>query len=245
MVGAMDNHTEPLAEDVWRIEVGPMTNAYLLADDDRRLTLVDTGFRSSGPRLVRSVRLLGFDPRAIDHVVLTHWHADHTGAVARFAASSAAPTVSAGRDEVPAITGAVRHPQAESPDTSPLGRFIGRWTAPGAPVERCAPLDDGDVVPGAGGAVVLTTPGHTPGHICLHVRDRGILLAGDAVMNVGWLSRGVLPFRSARSHEHDTLHRLSELDFDVLAVGHGPPVRGAQRRLRRLADRAARRRVAT
>jgi glyoxylase-like metal-dependent hydrolase (beta-lactamase superfamily II) len=32
----------------------------------------------------------------------------------------------------------------------------------------------------AGRPVVVHTPGHTCGHCCLHLPDRGVLLAGDA-----------------------------------------------------------------
>ena len=235
----MDNHTEELAPGVWRIEVAPYTNAFLLSDTAGRLTLVDTGMRRSGPRLVRSVRLLGFEPTSIDHVVLTHWHADHTGSAARFATSSAAPAVSVGRGDLPAVRGADPRPQANAPDASRTARLVGRWTRPGAPVPDARPLDDGQVLPTAGGAVVIATPGHTPGHISLHLPDRGVLLAGDAVMNVLWLSRGFGPFRSARSAEQASLQRMAALDFDVLAVGHGPPITTRARgRLQHLVQRA-------
>ena len=235
----MDNHTEELAADVWRVEVAPYTNAFVLADAGGRLTLVDTGIRRSGPRLVRSVRLLGFAPTAIDHVVLTHWHADHTGSAARFAASSAAPTVSVGHGDLAAVRGADPRPQARARDASRTARLLGRWTRPGPAVSQAQPLAHGQVLATAGGAVVVETPGHTPGHISLHLIERGVLLAGDAVMNLLWLSRGFGPVRSARSREAGSLRRLVELDFDVLAPGHGPPVTsGARRRLRRLADRA-------
>lgn len=236
----MDNHTEQLAPDVWRVEVAPFTNAFVLADEAGRLTLVDTGTRRSGPRLVRSIRLLGFAPTAIDHIVLTHWHADHTGSAARFATSSAAPDVLIGAGDLAAIQGRDPRPQAHAADASRTARLLGRWASPGPAVPDAHPLDDGEVLPTAGGAVVLATPGHTPGHVSLHLPDRGVLLAGDAVLNVLALTRGFGPFRSARSQEAETLRRLSVLDFDVLAAGHGPPItKGARSRLQHLADRAA------
>ena len=236
----MDNHTEELAAGVWRVEVAPLTNAYVLADDAGRLTVVDTGTQRSGPRLVRSIRLLGFAPTAVDHIVLTHWHADHTGSAARFANSSAEPAVSVGTADLAAVQGRDPRPQARAADASRTARLLGRWTAPGPAVAQAQPLDDGQRLPTAGGAVVVATPGHTPGHISLHLPHRGVLLAGDAVMNVGRLSRGLAAFRSARSQEPATLQRLCRLEFDVLAVGHGPPITtGARDRLRRLAQRAS------
>lgn len=245
----MDNRTEQLADGVWRIEAAFVTNAYLLAGDGHGdaegLVLVDTGRRSSGAGLVRSIRLLGLDPRAVRQVVLTHWHADHTGSVARFARSSAAPQVLAGRGELPAIRGDDPHPQLGRPpgDVSATGRLVGRFTRPGPAVDVVEALDDGDRLDVAGGADVVATPGHTIGHISLHLEARGVLLAGDAVMTVLGLTRAPGPFRSARSAEAASLRRLADLDFEILAAGHGPPlVRAARRRLDRLAGRAAERR---
>lgn len=238
----MDNRTEKLADGVWRVEVAPLINAYLLAadghGDSAGLTLVDCGTPGSGPRLVRSIRMLGFDPTAVNTIVLTHWHADHMGSAARFAASTAAPAVLVGRADAPAVRGDDPHPHRTAPpgDVSRLGRIVSRMAAPGPPVPAARPLDDGEVLAAAHGATIIASPGHTAGSISL-LAGR-VLLAGDAVMNVGRLTRGPGPFRSARSSEAATLERLASEEFDVLAVGHGPPVvTDARRRLERLARR--------
>ncbi|MPZ71757.1 MAG: MBL fold metallo-hydrolase [Nitriliruptorales bacterium] len=242
----MDNYTSRLADGVWRIEVGPFTNAYLIAADghsDRDgLTLVDTGVRRSGPRLVRSVRLLGLDPRRITDVALTHWHTDHMGSAARFTMSSATPEVLVGRRDLPAVNGTQPRPYdaAAAADVTWLGRRLAAVITPGPAVASPQPLDDGDVLPRAPRAVVVDSPGHTLGHISLHLPDDGVLLAGDVVSSVGTFTRGFGFTRCALTHEARTLERLSRLEFDVLAPGHGPPVvKGAQSRLARLAQRAA------
>lgn len=242
----MDNNTEQLSDGVWRIEAGLFLNAFLVAangrDDADGLCLVDCGTKRSGPRLVRSIRLLGFRPTVIRHIVLTHWHADHMGSAARFAASSAAPAVHVGRDDAPAVRGEVRRPHAVAPpgDVTRLGRLMSPVAAPGPPVADADLLDDDARLPYANNAVVVASPGHTAGHIAVHVDAAGVLIAGDAVMNLGRVTQGFGPFRSARSSEPATLRRLAALDFDVLAVGHGPPVvTDARRRLQQLAQRVA------
>ena len=241
----MDNSTEQIGAGVWRVEVGALLNAYVIAADGvgdaQGLTLVDCGTGRSGPRMVRSIRLLGFDPTAINAVVLTHWHADHMGSAARFAASTAAPQVYVGAGDLAAVSGDNPTPQRGLPreDVSPLGRLFARTplARPGPPV-AAIPLHDGDVLPAANNAVVVASPGHTQGHIAVHVPAAGVLIAGDAVMNLGRLTQGFGPFRSARSREPQTLRTLAALEFDVLAVGHGPPVvTKARDKLARLASR--------
>lgn len=244
----MDNGTEQLADGVWRIEVGFAINAYLLANDGlgdaEGLTLVDTGTATSGPRLVRSIRMLGLEPRAVGDILLSHWHADHSGSAARFVRSEAAPRVHAGQADLPAVRGEDPLPQrrAAAGDVSRLGRLMAGRLRPGPAVRDAVGLLDGATLPVAGGVRVVAAPGHTGGSVAFHLHEQGVLLAGDAALNVLWLSRGPGWTRSARRQEAATLRRLATLDFRILGLGHGPLVaKRAQQRLAALADRGQRR----
>jgi len=42
-------------------------------------------------------------------------------------------------------------------------------------------LSDGEIMPVCGGIEVIHTPGHTPGHISLFLRESSILVTGDAL----------------------------------------------------------------
>ncbi|MDQ3343389.1 MAG: MBL fold metallo-hydrolase [Actinomycetota bacterium] len=241
----MDNGTEQLADGVWRIEVGFAINAYLLANDGlgdaEGLTLVDTGTATSGPRLVRSIRMLGLEPRAVGDILLSHWHADHSGSAARFVRSEAAPRVHAGQADLPAVRGEDPLPQrrAAAGDVSRLGRLLAGRLRPGPAVRDAVGLLDGATLPVAGGVRVVAAPGHTGGSVAFHLHEQGVLLAGDAALNVLWLSRGPGWTRSARRQEAATLRRLATLDFRILGLGHGPVVaKRAQQRLAALAGRA-------
>lgn len=237
----MDNRTEQLADGVWRIELSFWVSAVVLAGDGRGdgegLTLVDTGTRGMAPRLVRSVRMLGMDPRAVRDVLLTHWHVDHTGGARRFAESSAQPRVWIGAEDLPVLTGE-RRPREVCEDASALSRLLHRraYAAP-RPVADARALHDGDVHQAAGGAHVVASPGHTVGHIALHLPERGVLIAGDAVMNLLRLRASPGFLSSATSRTGGSLRRLAELDFDVLVPMHGPPIdRHAKERLTDLLD---------
>lgn len=223
----MDNHTEQLADGVWRVEVAAYVNAFVLANDGRGdadgLTIVDTGWSRSGPRLVRSIRLAGLDPRSVGDVLVTHWHADHAGAAARFARSSAAPAVWIGEADRPVLAGEAQ-PLPTVGQTTMLGRALGpHWRRP-APVSDARGLTHGQALPAAGGLQAVEASGHTPGHCAFWLPDRGVLLAGDAVLNIWFLSRGPKLLCSALPAAPATLRRLAELSYDTLAMGHGPPV---------------------
>lgn len=53
-------------------------NIYLLDGGDK-LAVIDTGTGTSGPKLIDNIKHLGFNPLAVTHILLTHFHADHVG----------------------------------------------------------------------------------------------------------------------------------------------------------------------
>ncbi|MGH8885419.1 MAG: MBL fold metallo-hydrolase [Egibacteraceae bacterium] len=219
----MDNRTEQLADGVWRVEVGFYINTFVLANDGHGdgdgLTLIDTGRRRDGPRLVRSVRMLGLDPRGIGAVLLTHCHPDHAGSAARFATSSASSQVWVGERDLATVHGKAPQPPMPLPV-----RLLARIMGDVRPVPEARPLVDGTELAPAGGVRTVAAPGHTPGHCAFLLPERGVLLAGDAVWNVWFLSRGPRFLCSETPAVPATLRRLAALEFDTLAMAHGPPV---------------------
>jgi glyoxylase-like metal-dependent hydrolase (beta-lactamase superfamily II) len=59
----------------------PVGHAYLWRDPDG-LTLIDTGLPGSAPLIADAIRQAGSEPADLRRLVLTHFHADHTGAAA-------------------------------------------------------------------------------------------------------------------------------------------------------------------
>ena len=237
----MDNRTEPVTDGVWRIEVGAFTNAYLLADDghgdDGELTLVDAGPAGAGPGLVRSIRLLGFDPRAVGHLLVTHWHVRHAGSAARFAASSAAAVVYARPPDLEVL------PRGDGiRDQLVQGLVVRRPAAGGGSrrgVDEAVALRDGEILDVAGGLEVVATPGHTAGHTSFLLRDAGVLFCGDTLATVP-LPNTMAVLSEDRAELAGSLSRLASLRPEVLAPGHGQLLRtGAAARLDRLATRVS------
>jgi hydroxyacylglutathione hydrolase len=99
------------------------------------------------------------------------------------------------------------------------------WSVkPGVPVERF--LDDGDEVGfGKKAALVLHTPGHTPGSVCFEVTvpgDKTIVFAGDTLFKRS-VGRTDLPGGDGKQLARSIRDKLYTRDLDAVVVpGHGP-----------------------
>lgn len=80
-------------------------------------------------------------------------------------------------------------------------------------------LSEGDTV---GEFLVLHTPGHTPGCICLYSEKDQLLFSGDTVFADGYFGRYDFPGGS-RAELARSLERLAPLDVEGLFAGHGRP----------------------
>jgi glyoxylase-like metal-dependent hydrolase (beta-lactamase superfamily II) len=185
-------------------------NVYLVED-----VLIDAGTRWARWRISR--QLQAHRPAL---VALTHCHPDHQGSAdyvcRRFRVPLACPEL-----DVPAMEGRTRM----QPENRVLRLGEWAWSGPRRQVERV--LRDGDEV---AGFRVVHAPGHTAGH-CLFFRESDrVLIAGDVLANVHFITResglrqppmrlSVDPAENRRS-----ILRLAELEPAVVCFGHGPPL---------------------
>ncbi len=213
----------------------PSANAVLLHGE--RPILVDGGFASDVDALVAWLHACGTPPERLALVMNTHFDCDHAGANHALAGRYGLP-IAAHRIEAAAVN--ARDPAACR------ARYLAQ---PVEPYRVDWALEAGDVIDTGGVQwTVLHTPGHTDGHISLHARDHGLLVAGDAVHSddVGWID-ATRP--EAVDAAEDTMGRLGALRLDLAWSGHGPAttdpaaaIAAANRRLqgwRRAPDRMA------
>ena len=185
---------------------GGETNAYLVDGPDGS-TLVDPAARTEA--LDAAVA-----ERNVDHVVVTHTHPDHVGAVAHYAAETGA-TVWARRGHVDAF-------EAET------GVSVDEMFAEGSVVDT-----------DAGSVTVLDTPGHARDHVAFEVdfgnpADRTQVLCGDLAVAEGSVVVGA-PEGDMRAYLTG-LRRLRARDPDRLLPGHGPPIDDPWATIDRLID---------
>jgi glyoxylase-like metal-dependent hydrolase (beta-lactamase superfamily II) len=176
---------------------GGRTNAYLVGGDPA--ALIDPAARTDP----LDAKVAG---REVEHVLVTHAHPDHVGAVADYASETGATVwTRTGYEE----------------------RFV---AAAGYEPDRT--LHEGTVIPVAGGVPVLDVPGHAPDHVAF-VLDSGIV-SGDLALAEGSVvvdaeegdMRGYLT----------ALRRLLAMAPDRLYPGHGPIVEDPRDRLASLIE---------
>jgi glyoxylase-like metal-dependent hydrolase (beta-lactamase superfamily II) len=87
--------------------------------------------------------------------------------------------------------------------------------------QRLTPLDDGDEV---FGLQLVGTPGHTAGHLAVFDPDTGVLVAGDALTNMGQLAGSIPQFTEDELAAAESVRKLARLAPTTILVGHGEPV---------------------
>ncbi|HEY7591670.1 MAG TPA: MBL fold metallo-hydrolase [Actinophytocola sp.] len=129
-------------------------------------------------------------------VVVTHIHPDHYGLAERIRAASPAwiavhpaerPRIAANRhDRERAIADLAEWLRQAGAPPSEFAELAADEEDIKARISTVVPerdLVDGQAVPGTDGALVAVhTPGHTPGHLCFHDRQRGLLFTGDHIL---------------------------------------------------------------
>lgn len=174
------------------------TNAYLIGTHPA--ILVDPAAQTASlDRLV--------DERTVKHIVVTHTHPDHVGALESYATKTSA-TVWA------------RYGRADR-FRNATGRRPDRELSPGTTIT----LDTDPVR-------VLDTPGHAPDHIALEVGNGGPILCGDCAVRDGSVVVGA-PEGDMRAYL-STLRRLWATDPPALYPGHGPIIDSPRETLERL-----------
>lgn len=191
----------------------PLGNTLVyVVDTDRGPVLIDTGWDdpTSWDTLVEGLTGCGTSVAEIHGVVITHHHPDHHGLSGQVREASGAWIAMHAAD-----TAIVRRTRENRPERW-FAYMAAKLAASGAPEEHVAPLreartsvrrpstlpgfspalPDREIVPGELLALpgrrlrAIWTPGHTPGHVCLHLEEdhparlpgHGRLFSGDHLL---------------------------------------------------------------
>lgn len=185
------------------------SNAYLV-ETGETLVMVDSGCGESLPGILANVREMGFDPRDVSHVFLTHAHMPHSGGAEGLR-----------KNGVEVVAGA---PTAAIVRSGGVGTAAYHYHRRFECVEKVAEMADGEEMTiGACSIRAVYMPGHSADSTGYEVTHEGrrVLFCGDAVR---W--PGLEQFRNRPGYDKaayvETLKRLMEDPPQVLYPGHGP-----------------------
>jgi glyoxylase-like metal-dependent hydrolase (beta-lactamase superfamily II) len=194
---------ERVLPGVWRLRLPlpwpgvPHVNAWAVARGDG-IVLFDTGMHEPGS-LAHLERALAQVNLRLEHVrllVCTHAHSDHYGQAAAIVRRSGCElwmhpatdhmTVNASDPEA-AIERRIEVALQSGVPEAPLRTYAAEARTRGYGIEEIIPADR-DLVPGVvvetdlGPWTVHETPGHAPSHVCLHQKERRLLISGDHLL---------------------------------------------------------------
>lgn len=179
------------------IPVGPIgTNCYIV-DGEGFLMVIDPG---AEPDTI----LDGIGQRSVTHIVLTHAHFDHIGALGALCSCFPAAKLCYNSAE-----------RTSAEEIAFCANLCGmECDAEVGPADE--DLQEGSTICGFS---VLHTPGHTPGSICLLNREEKVMFSGDTLFFHGF---GRTDLGGSKRDMVASMHRLLAMDADITVFpGHG------------------------
>lgn len=205
---------QQLTDRVWWITEAVGAHCYLIDHPDG-LVLIDPGMSLGLNRVARALHASGRSPRAVSHLLLTHYDADHAQVAAEWQRRTGAG-VWLGAADAAILTGAAAIPTGFR---RLMGGVLGLPELPGG-----LHLVEGrdEILPGI---EAIPTPGHTPGHLVFTTAD--VVFLGDSAMVT---SQGALtplpPFLNCDPVAVQTsLAVVENLDVAWRCAGHSAPRR--------------------
>ncbi len=220
-------------------------NLYIVALDRGHL-LIDCGMDTpqSLAALEAGLREIGIGWRDLRMVLLTHMHPDHIGLSQRIRELSGA--------EFLMHEAEAEHLDSLEDEGRRLPYLHAAYTMGGVPAEMQSRMDEtfaflrqslhvvrpdrllkgGEQIPSAVGPLtVLSTPGHSPGHVCLYAGESRVLFSGDHILNDITPNIAWHPGCDALGDYLESLERIGELQIDRVDAAAGadpPPLRGVR-----------------
>ncbi|NLZ92520.1 MAG: MBL fold metallo-hydrolase [Firmicutes bacterium] len=165
---------------------GQTFNAALIWDE-ADVVLIDAGLPNMQAEIQLALEKLGIPFSRLNKIIATHHDRDHLGSIPEILAAAAQQISVLAHEKEKAYIQGEEHllakieksikalPPAQQEERRQA--YLNRQT-----VKVNNTLVDGQELPYCGGIIVIHTPGHTPGHICLYHIPSKTLITGDSIV---------------------------------------------------------------
>ena len=182
----------------------------ILLWDDEMAVLIDTGFPGQIEDIQVEMEKVGVSFDKLKVVILTHQDIDHIGSLPELLQRCRSNIkVYAHELDKPYIEGDLPLLKDGNVENRPKGKVSDT-------------VIDGQELPYCGGILILHTPGHTPGHISLYLKQSKILVAGDSMYSVNGMLGGIhAPTTINIKEAQQSLKKYLNLDIESVVCYHG------------------------
>lgn len=187
------------------LESTKRSHAYLINSEET--VLIDTGFPGESNDIIEEISDLGIKPK---HIFLTHHDVDHIGN-AKILQEVTGAKLWATKEDTPFILGEKNRPG--------IKRIVQTIVKVEKPKVDLFFADQQDLL----SIKVISTPGHTPGHVCFLYNN--VLFVGDLIANRDGKLKS-LPKLGNWNNEilKTSVEKVKSLDFDWICPAHGEPM---------------------
>ncbi|MDY6837840.1 MAG: MBL fold metallo-hydrolase [Thermodesulfobacteriota bacterium] len=196
--------TKNLHAFIWRDIMSNNCNTYFI--NGSKKILIDPGHRQLFSHVKEGLSALQVSLDQMDLVIVTHGHPDHVEAVQLF-------------DNPTQVAMSQVDSQFMKEVKNPFLRIAG--------LDDFEPdffLQEGRLNVGDETFQVVSTPGHSPGSVCLFWPEQKALFSGDVVFS-GGIGRTDFPGGNGKLLK-ESIQRIAELDVEYLLPGHGEIISG-------------------
>lgn len=212
-----------------------IVNLTMIWDKDS-LILIDSGFPGQLPQIHEAVQKEGIPFSKLNMVILTHQDIDHIGCVSDILKEMPGRVrVFSHAEEKEYINGKKKPVKLKKlednfehlPDNMKMMYEKLKVGFEKSRVDIDETLIDGQELPYCGGITVVYTPGHTPGHICLYLKQWKILIAGDILsVKEGLLVKADQDINFDNELNMNSIKKLMKYDIETVICYHGGIYKG-------------------